>query len=177
MVCNVKDCDLGSKTDNLWLFIFSSWNSLLKMSKNGPKIVIFQFWINRPIWPILMICKLDKVSLGIFTWFSRYWANRHIIRRKIGFFEVKCHFWAFSHKCKNRFFVEYSTGVEISTVKFCEKKLMTLVDIHHKYLEVTLITYENIQKANWVIFFFDLTVENFSKFSTYILVSLVLFKC
>ena len=30
---------------------------------------------------------------------------------------------------------------------------MTLVDIHHKYLEVTLITYENIQKANWVIFF------------------------
>ena len=34
---------------------------------------------------------------------------------------------------------------------------MTLVDIHHKYLEVTLITYENIQKANWVIFF-DLTV-------------------
>ena len=119
---NVEGCVWGSKTANLRLFIFSSWNSLLKMSKNGPKIVIFQFWINRPIWPILMICKLDKVSLGIFTWFSRYWANRHIIRRKIGFLEVKYHFWAFSHKCKNRFFVEYSTGVEISTMKFSEKK-------------------------------------------------------
>ena len=30
---------------------------------------------------------------------------------------------------------------------------MTLVDIHHKYLEVTLISYENIQKANWGTFF------------------------
>ena len=42
---------------------------------------------------------------------------------------------------KNQFFVEYSTGVEISTVKFSEKKLMMFVDIHNKYLELTLITY------------------------------------
>ena len=123
------------------------------MSQNGPKIAIFQFWINRPNRPILMICKSEKVSITFFDHNLRYWTCNPHIRWKIAFFEVKCHFWAFSHKCKNRFFVEYSTGVEISTVKFCEKKLMTLVDIHHKYLEVTLITYENIQKANWLIFF------------------------
>ena len=44
---------------------------------------------------------------------------------------------------------------------------MTLVDIHHKYLEVTLITYENIQKANWVIFFstsqYALKLEDFGE--------------
>ena len=123
------------------------------MSQNVPKIAIFQFWINRPNRLILMICKSEKVSITFFDHNLRYWTCNPHIRWKIAFFEVKCHFWAFSHKCKNRFFVEYSTGVEISTVKFCEKKLMTLVDIHHKYLEVTLITYENIQKANCVTFF------------------------
>ena len=100
-----------------------------------------------------MIYGLGKVSLGIFTWFPKYWTYIPLIGWKIGFFEVKCHFWAFSHKWKNQFFVEYSTGVEISTVKFCEKKLMMFVDIPNKYLELILITYENIQKINRVIFF------------------------
>ena len=100
-----------------------------------------------------MIYELGKVSLGIFTWFPRYWTYIPTIGWKIGFFEVKCHFLAFSHKWKNQFFVEYSTGVEISTVKFCEKKLMMFVDIPNKYLELILITYENIQKINRVIFF------------------------
>ena len=105
-----------------------------------------------------MICKLDKVSIRFFVTNPRYQANKPRIRQKIAFFEVKCRFEAFSHKAKNPFFVEYSTGVEISTVKFSEKKLMMFVDIHNKYLELTLITYENIQKVNRIIFF-DLTVE------------------
>ena len=121
------------------------------------KITNFQFWISRPIWPILMICKLDKVSIRFFVTNPRYQTNKPRIRQKIAFFEVKCRFEAFSHKAKNPFFVEYSTGVEISTVKFSEKKLMMFVDIHNKYLELTLITYENIQKVNRDIFF-DLIV-------------------
>ena len=100
-----------------------------------------------------MICKLDKVSIRFFVTNPRYQTNKTRIRQKIAFFEVKCRFEAFSHKAKNPFFVEYSTGVEISTVKFSEKKLMMFVDIHNKYLELTLITYENIQKVNRIIFF------------------------
>ena len=104
-----------------------------------------------------MICKSEKVSITFFDHNLRYWTCNPHIRGKIAFFEVKCHFWAFSHKCKNRFFVEYSTGVEISTVKFSEKKLMMFVDIHNKYLDPTLITYEDIQKVKWLIFFFSTT--------------------
>ena len=46
-----------------------------------------------------------------------------------------------------------------------QKKLMCLVDIHNKYVKLTLITYENIQKVNVVTFFVDLTVysKNFWK--------------
>ena len=105
-----------------------------------------------------MICKLDKVSIRFFVTNPRYQTNKPRIRQKIAFFEVKCRFEAFSHKAKNPFFVEYSTCVELSTLKFSEKKLMMFVDIHNKYLELTLITYENIQKVNRDIFF-DLTVE------------------
>ena len=83
----------------------------------------------------------------------RYWTKNPRIRQKAAFFEVRCHFGPFSHKPKNQFFAEYSTGVEISTVKFSEKKLMMFVDIHNKYLELTLITYENTQKVNRIIFF------------------------
>ena len=128
-------------------------------AKNGEKcrkirkITNFEFWINRPIWPILMIGKLGKVSITFFNDNPRYWTKNPRIRQKIAFFEVRCHFGAFSHKPKNQFFVEYSTGVEISTVKFSEKKLMMFVDIHNKYLELTLITYEDIQKVKWLIFF------------------------
>ena len=62
-------------------------------------------------------------------------------------------FEPFPTSAKIVFFVEYSTSVEISTVRFSEKKLMGLVDIHNKYLKLTLITYENIQKVNRVTFF------------------------
>ena len=123
------------------------------MSKNGPKIAIFQFWINRPNRPILMICELEKVSITFFDHNLRYWTYISRNRRKIAFFEVNCHFLSFFHRCQNRFFAEYSAGVEISTMKFSEKKLMSLVDIHNKYLKLTPITYENIQKVKWLIFF------------------------
>ena len=55
-------------------------------------------------------------------------------------FEVKYLF-----RCKNRLFIEYSTGVEILILEFSEKCLM-IVDIHNNYLEMPFITYENIQK-------------------------------
>ena len=117
------------------------------------KVTNFEFWINLPIWPILMIWELHKVSKTFFNDNPRYWTKNPRIRQKIAFFEVRCHFGPFSHKPKNQFFAEYSTGVEISTVKFSEKKLMMFVDIHNKYLELTLITYEDIQKVKWLIFF------------------------
>ena len=105
-----------------------------------------------------MICKLDKVSIRFFVTNPRYQTNKPRIRQKIAFFEVKCRFEAFSHKAKNPFFVEYSTGIEISTVKFLEKKVMMFVDIPYKYLGLIPITYENIKKVNCIIFFFNLTV-------------------
>ena len=126
---------------------------MTKKCRKIRKITNFQFWISRPIWPILMICELHKVSITFFVDNPRYWTKNPRIRQKIAFFEVRCHFGAFSHKPKNQFFVEYSTGFEISTVKFSGKKLMMFVDIHNKYLELTLITYENIQKVNRIIFF------------------------
>ena len=61
-------------------------------------------------------------------------------------------------KSNNQVFVEYSTGVEISTMKFSEKKLMMFLDIHHKYLGLIFITYEDIKKVKWDIFF-GLTVR------------------
>ena len=68
----------------------------------------------------------------------------------------------FSTPSKNQFFVEYSTGVEISTIKFSEKKLMMLLNIHHKYLGLIRITYEDIKKVKWDIFF-GLTVCRYRK--------------
>ena len=100
-----------------------------------------------------MICELHKVSITFFMDNLRYWTKNPRIRQKIAFFEVRCHFGAFPHKPKKQFFVEYSTGFEISTVKFSGKKLMMFVDIHNKYLKLTFITYENIQKVNRIIFF------------------------
>ena len=47
----------------------------------------------------------------------------------------------------NHVFVEYSTGVEISTVKNFEKKLEIFFDMPYKYLGLTLITYGDIQKG------------------------------
>ena len=41
-----------------------------KWAKIG-KITNFQFWISRPIWPILMICELHKVSITFFVDNSR----------------------------------------------------------------------------------------------------------
>ena len=130
------------------------------MSKNGSKIANFDFEINRPIQPILMIHKLYRVSISHFEPNPRNWTYIGQIGRKIWFFEVKCHFEAWSGGPTNHVFVEYSTGVEISTVKFSEKKLMMFVDIHNKYLELTLITYENIQKVNHDIFFRPHSISN-----------------
>ena len=53
--------------------------------------------------------------------------------------------------------VEYSTGVEISTMNFSEKSLMIFVDIYNQYLVIILRTHENVLKMNWVIFY-DLSV-------------------
>ena len=126
--------------DILRFFIFLDGISVWKMSKNCSKIANFRFLINRPIWPILMIGKLYKVSMGHFRPNPRYWADNGWNRWKIVFLAVRWPFLAFFEKSKNQFFVEYSTGVEISTVKFSEKKLMMFLDIHHKYLGLILIT-------------------------------------
>ena len=104
------------KISKFWLWEMFAKNG--EKCRKIRKITNFEFWINRPI---LMIGKSEKVSITFFRTNPRYWTNNPHIRQKIAFFEVKCHFWAFSHKCKNHIFVEYSTGVEISTVKNSEK--------------------------------------------------------
>ena len=106
---------------NIFLNFFC-WNSVWNIGKNKPKNANFQFLINRPIRPILMFYKLGKVSLGNFKPNPRYWAHNPRIHGNITFFGVKCHFWAFSHKWKFCFSVEYSTGIEISTNFFTHKK-------------------------------------------------------
>ena len=68
-----------------------------------------------------MFYKLGKVSIGYFDPNPRYWTYNLRIHGKIGFFDVKCHFWAFSHNRKIWFFVEYSTGIEILTDFFYKK--------------------------------------------------------
>ena len=106
-----------------------------------------------------MIYKLDKVS---FNFLSRIrdirqimpgFANKsHFVRSSVIFLPF------FSHKVKNQLFVQYSTyGCRNFDGEIFGKKLMMFVDIHNKYLELTLITYENIQKVNHDIFF-ELTV-------------------
>ena len=109
---------------------FWVWEILAKMTKKCwkiRKITNFQFWISRLIWPILMICELHKVSITFFVTNPRYWTKNPRILQNIVFFEVRCHFGAFSHKPKNQFFVEYSTGFKISTVKFSGKNLWCLL--------------------------------------------------
>ena len=123
------------------------------MSKNGSKIANFDFEINRPIRPILMIHKLYRVSISHFEPNPRNWTYIGQIGRKIWFFEVKCHFEAWSGGPTNHVFVEYSTGVEISTVKNSEKKLEIFFDMPYKYLGLTLITYGDIQKGVVTFFF------------------------
>ena len=71
----------------------------------------------------------SKVSMPHFDPNPAYWAYNGRYRRKIAFFAVRWPFLAVFKKSENHIFVEYSTGVEISTVKFCEKKLMMFVDI------------------------------------------------
>ena len=93
-----------------------------KISQNMPKNADFQFLIIQPIRPILMIYKLEKVSLNNLRTNPRYWVYKVRIRWKIAIFDVKCHFSAFSHKWKNQFFVEYSKGIEISTKIFLPPK-------------------------------------------------------
>ena len=94
-----------------------------------------------------MIHKLYKVSITHFEPNPRYWTYIDRIGRIIPFFEVKCHFQAWSGGPTNHIFVEYSTGVEISTVKISEKKLEIIFDMPYKYLGLTPITYGDIQKG------------------------------
>ena len=48
-----------------------------KKSIDRPKNANFQFLINRPIRPIFMIHKLEKVSIHHFDPFPRYWTYNH----------------------------------------------------------------------------------------------------
>ena len=100
-----------------------------------------------------MFYELEKVSISNFKPIPRYRTCKLRIHGNIAFFGVKCHFWPFSHKKKNQFFVEYSTGIEISTKIFYEKKLMDVVDISYKYLGLTPKSKKDIKKVNRVIFF------------------------
>ena len=84
------------------------------MSRNSSKIVNFQFLINRPIWPILMIGKLYKVSIDYFDPNPAYRFKKVIFRQKIAFFVVNRPKMAFSHNWKNRYLVEISTKLEYS---------------------------------------------------------------
>ena len=102
-----------------------------------------------------MIHKLYRVSISHFEPNPRNWTYIGQIGRKIWFFEVKCHFEAWSGGPTNHVFVEYSTGVEISTVKNSEKKLEIFFDMPYKYLGLTLITYGDIQKGVLTFFFFS----------------------
>ena len=99
-----------------------------------------------------MIGKIYKVTMGHFDPNPAYWAYNGRYRRKIAFFAVRWPFLAVFKKSENHIFVEYSTGVEISTAKFSEKKLMMLLDIHHKYLALIRITFEDIKKVKCIIF-------------------------
>ena len=87
-----------------------------------------------------MIYKLEKVSMDNFRTNPKYWGYKVIIRRKIVIFDVKCHFSAFSHKWKSQFFVEYSTGIEISTKIFYSQKLVILAEIFYKYIGLIPLT-------------------------------------
>ena len=109
-----------SKFFEFWLW--EIWSEKCPKMPKIQKITNFQFWISRPIQPIFMICKLGNVSLGIFDRFPRNWTYSTQIRWKIGFFDINYHFWPVLREPANEFFVEISTGVEISTVKFLWKK-------------------------------------------------------
>ena len=104
-----------------------------------------------------MIGKLGKVSITFFHTNPRYWTNNHIFAKISHFLRSSVTFCFFPQVQKSIFRRIYSTGVEISSVKFSEWKLMMFVDIHNKYLELTLITYDDIQKVKLLIFF-DCTV-------------------
>ena len=130
------------------------------MSQNGPKIAIFQFWINRTNRPILMICKLEKMYIGFFGKVKDIGRIIPIFAEKSHFSRSSVIFGPFPTSAKIVFFRRiFYRRRNFDGEILWKKKLMTLVDIHHKYLEVTLINFENIQKANCVIFF-NLTVIN-----------------
>ena len=132
------------------------WRFLAKNREND----FFDFSIFRPIFPIFMFCKREKLCLYNFNNNPWYWA--HILRShgKNGFFAVKCRFWPLLENSICGFFPEISGRIEISTMKFSGKKLMVLVHLPYKYLSHTLITFEDIAKLNRVsFFFFDLTVQ------------------
>ena len=131
------------------------WRILAKNREND----FFDFSIFRPICPIFVFCKREKLCLYNFHPNPGNWVHISRSRGKNGFFEVTCRFWPLFGNSICGFFAEISTRVEISTVKFWGKKLMTLVHLPYKYLSHTTITFEDIAKKDVVRFFFDLTVR------------------
>ena len=97
----------------------------VEKSPKNRKITIFVFLINRPIWPILMIYKLHKMSLGFFDPNLAYWSHNPTIRQKIAFFGLRCPKMDFSHKWKNRFLAEISAKLEYSRKKIISEKTYT----------------------------------------------------
>ena len=100
-----------------------------------------------------MIYKLEKMSIDNFWPNPRYWRCKVRIRQKIAIFDVKCHFSAFSHKWKNQFFVEYSTGIEISSEIFLPQKFAILADTPYKYLGPNSCKLKNYSKSRSYVFF------------------------
>ena len=83
-----------------------------------------------------------------FVKISRYLRNNLQICQKIAFFEVKCHFTPFPTRLK----INFLRMSKLRRFNYREYKLMKSDEIHSKYLELTFITYENIQKVNRNIF-------------------------
>ena len=113
------------KSPKIVIFENRSIFSIGNMGEFWPKnrdFINFQFLINRPIRPIFMIYKLEKVSLCHFGPFPRYCTYNPQIDWKIGFFGLKYGFLAYFETSICGFFVEISTGIEISTVKNISEK-------------------------------------------------------
>ena len=105
--------------ENRWIFGIENMG---EFSQKNRDFMNFQFLINRPIRPIFMIYKLENVSLCHFDPFPRYCTYNPQIDWKIEFFGLKYGFLAYFETSICGFFVEISTGIEISTVKNISKK-------------------------------------------------------
>ena len=124
------------------------------MGQNEPKIAIFQFWINLPNRPILIICELEKMSITFFHTNPRIktLCISDEIAEKSHFSMSSVIFWLFFTNAKVSF-RRIFCGCRNFDHEIFRKKLMSLVEIHNKYLKLTFITYENIKKINCIFFF------------------------